>query len=72
MPHKTNHQIPPVTHQSINQAKNPSPQYTNQLITQPIKYGYTEADGAQTKTLVPLSSHFKLAGESHRAMMNQS
>lgn len=44
-----------VTHQSINQANNPFPQYTNQLTTQPIAYGYAQADEAHTKTLVPLS-----------------
>ena len=62
-PHNTKQLIPPVTHHSINHANNPFPQYTNQLIRQPIRYGYPEADDAHTKTLVPLSSRFKLAGE---------
>lgn len=52
-----------MTHHSINHANNPFPQYIHQLITQPIRYGYTEADDAHTKTLVPLSSHLKLTGE---------
>lgn len=59
IPHNYTQRIPPLTHQSINQANNPVPQYTNQLIKHPIINGYAEADDAYTQTY----SHFKLAGE---------